>query len=82
MERNLKSCEMKAINPFDLGSLKDIPVNIVAAQSEIDLLRTEKASLKSNLNLTIIVGIAVIVGVILYYNNQSITYYENNDNRK
>ena len=73
---------MEIINPFDLGFVRDIPKNIVAAQSEIDLLRTEKASLKSNLNLTIIVGIAVIVGVIIYFNNQSITNYENNDNSK
>ena len=73
---------MQIVDPFDLGFIKDIPENIVAAQSEIDLLRTEKASLKSNLNLTIIVGIAVIVGVIIYFNNQSITNYENNDNSK
>jgi hypothetical protein len=73
---------MQAIDPFELGCLKDIPLDIIAAQAEIDLLRTEKASLKSNLNLTIIVGIAVIVGVIIYFNNQSITNYENIDTDK
>ncbi|MBT7826505.1 MAG: hypothetical protein HN600_07930 [Bacteroidetes bacterium] len=67
---------MQAIDPFELGCLKDIPLDIIAAQADIDLLRIEKARLKSNLNLTIIVGIAILVGVILYYNNQSITDYE------
>ena len=67
---------MQAIDPFELGYLKDIPLDIIAAQADIDLLRIEKARLKSNLNLTIIVGIAILVGVILYYNNQSITDYE------
>ena len=76
---------MQIVDPFDLGFIKDIPENIIAAQAEIDLLRTEKVRLKSNLNLTLIVGIAMIVGAIVYTYNQSHTTYEDIkdiDNRK
>ena len=70
---------MQIVNPFDLGILKDLPKNITVAQAEIDQLRTEKASLKSNLNLTIIASAAIIIGVLVYFNNQSITTYEKNN---
>ncbi|MBT4728039.1 MAG: hypothetical protein HOB88_06340 [Bacteroidetes bacterium] len=70
---------MQIVNPFDLGILKDLPKNITVAQAEIDLLRTEKASLKSKLNLTIIASAAIIIGVLVYFNNQSITTYEKNN---
>jgi hypothetical protein len=76
---------MQIVNPFDLGILKDLPKNITVAQTEIDQLRTEKASLKSKLNITIVVGIAIVVGVIVYFNNQSFTTYESikdNDHSK
>ena len=76
---------MQIVNPFDLGILKDLPKNITVAQAEIDQLRTEKASLKSKLNITIVVGIAIVVGVIVYFNNQSFTTYESikdNDHSK
>ncbi|MBT5990357.1 MAG: hypothetical protein HOG71_05850 [Bacteroidetes bacterium] len=70
---------MQIVNPFDLGILKDLPKNITVAQAEIDQLRTEKASLKSKLNLTIIASAAIIIGVLVYFNNQSITTYEKNN---
>ena len=68
---------MQAINPFDLGILKDIPESILTAQAEIDQLKTEKAILKSKLNLTIIISTVIIIGVLVYSYNQSFTDHEN-----
>lgn len=70
---------MQPINSFDLGFIKDIPENIIAAQAEIDQLKTENANLKSKLNLTIIVSIVIIIGGLLYSYNQTFTDHENID---
>ena len=68
---------MEIINPFELGILEDIPADILAAQAEIDQLKTEKAILKSKLNLTIIISTVIIIGVLVYSYNQSFTDHEN-----
>ena len=67
---------MEIINPFDLGFVRDIPKNIVAAQSEINQLIAEKATLRRNLNIAIVVSIVAVGGALLYSYNQSITDYE------